>query len=308
MNEKFLRANLFIGAALILASTVLLVLELPFMKTWFYNFAWWPFILVADSLNYRRTRSSPLFRSMGNLVFLALASVFIWLIFELINLRLNNWSYNSLPLSRPGRWLGFFIAFASVLPALLELSVLFQSLLKGKKLRLFRIPQSVLFLKGCVGFGAISLVLSLAQPHLFFPLVWLAFIFILEPVNYWLGNDTFLGDTGENNWTRFWSWAAAGFTAGVLWECWNFWAGSHWEYALPYFDFLKVFQMPALGYSGFLPFALEVFAFSSFLAFLWRKLSLNRRMQILICCVLLLLYGVCFYLIDEFTVAWIPLK
>ena len=39
-----------------------------------------------------------------------------------------------------------------------------------------------------------------------------------------------------------------------------------WVYHVPFFGWLKVFEMPILGYGGYLPFALEVFAAWSLLS------------------------------------------
>ena len=49
----------------------------------------------------------------------------------------------------------------------------------------------------------------------------------------------------------------AGLVCGILWEFWNYWAGSKWIYTLPFLGEWKIFEMPALGFLGFLPFALE---------------------------------------------------
>ncbi len=56
---------------------------------------------------------------------------------------------------------------------------------------------------------------------------------------------------------RIWSLMLGGFFCGVLWEFWNFWAGSKWLYHIPYFGDWRVFEMPVLGFLGFPPFALE---------------------------------------------------
>jgi hypothetical protein len=52
----------------------------------------------------------------------------------------------------------------------------------------------------------------------------------------------------------------SGALCGVLWEFWNYWALTRWTYSVPYVSHLKVFEMPALGYLGFPPFALECYA------------------------------------------------
>jgi hypothetical protein len=51
-----------------------------------------------------------------------------------------------------------------------------------------------------------------------------------------------------------------------LWEFWNYWAVSRWTYTVPYQLFgWKVFEMPALGYLGYPPFAVECWAMYVFL-------------------------------------------
>jgi hypothetical protein len=41
---------------------------------------------------------------------------------------------------------------------------------------------------------------------------------------------------------------------------WNYWSFPKWIYLIPYVDRPKLFEMPLLGYGGYLPFALEVYA------------------------------------------------
>ena len=41
---------------------------------------------------------------------------------------------------------------------------------------------------------------------------------------------------------------------------WNFYSYPKWVYHVPYVDFLRIFEMPLLGYGGYLPFGLELFA------------------------------------------------
>jgi hypothetical protein len=53
----------------------------------------------------------------------------------------------------------------------------------------------------------------------------------------------------------------AGITCGVFWEMWNFYSMPKWIYEVPYVDFLKLFEMPILGYGGYFSFALEIYAF-----------------------------------------------
>jgi hypothetical protein len=38
---------------------------------------------------------------------------------------------------------------------------------------------------------------------------------------------------------------------------WNFHSLARWEYAIPFVHRFPVFEMPVLGYAGYLPFGLE---------------------------------------------------
>jgi len=301
MKEKILRFNLYLGLIILAISAILLILQIPFIKTWFYCFAWWSFILVMDSLNFRTRKTSPLSESTKTFLFSAFISVFVWLIFELFNLRLKNWHYHDLPSHLFERWLGYFIAFASVIPAMREISCFIEGLLKKKSPALFRLKASPLFLRICVFLGLVFIFLTISWPRLFFPMVWLCFIFLLEPLNYWLKNATFLADLEKKNWTRIWSWILAGLAAGFFWELWNSFAGSHWEYSLPYLNFWRVFHMPVFGYTGFMPFALEVFAFYQLSGWMRKQWEKRPLVKTLIFIFLIFVYLGCFYLIDAYS-------
>jgi hypothetical protein len=105
--------------------------------------------------------------------------------------------------------------------------------------------------------GALFLVLPLVWPAYFFPLVWGGFVFLFEPFLYRRGEPCFLADLRNGSWEEVFLWLFAGLACGILWETWNFWAGSKWVYTVPFVGGLKIFEMPVLGFLGFPPFALE---------------------------------------------------
>ena len=47
---------------------------------------------------------------------------------------------------------------------------------------------------------------------------------------------------------------------GFFWEMWNYWSYPKWVYQVPGVDFFRIFEMPILGYGGYLPFVLELHA------------------------------------------------
>jgi len=244
----------------------------PF-HTWFFSFAWWSYILMIDGWVYRRRGESLLLTFPGRFFFLAAWSVVLWFIFEAFNLRLNNWYYNGLPPQATLRWLGYVLAFATVVPAVFETADLIDTagFIKSGKVRPlgWKTPVGRYFAVA----GAVMVALPLILPSFFFPLVWGAFIFLLEPFNERLGASSLLSDWREGNLKRLFTLLVAGFFCGGLWEAWNALAGAHWTYSVPWVGDTKIFRMPVLGYLGFPPFAVEVFVMTSFVLALWDRVS-----------------------------------
>jgi hypothetical protein len=103
-------------------------------------------------------------------------------------------------------------------------------------------------------------------PRLFFPLVWISLYFILEPLNVWLGHRSLADMTRTGDWRPVYALWLGVLIAACFWEFWNFFSYPKWIYEVPWGDWLHVFEMPLLGYGGYLPFALELFALYHFAA------------------------------------------
>jgi hypothetical protein len=100
----------------------------------------------------------------------------------------------------------------------------------------------------------------LIWPRIFFPFVWLSVYFILEPVNVWLGHISLARWTTHGDWRPVVALWVGVLTTAFFWEMWNFLSFPKWIYSVPWGGCCKVFEMPLLGYGGYLPFALELFA------------------------------------------------
>jgi hypothetical protein len=91
----------------------------------------------------------------------------------------------------------------------------------------------------------------------------ISLVLVFDPLNHWLGRGrtpTLIGDWQDGRWGRTVSLMLGGLTCGLLWEFWNYWAAAKWTYDLPFLGPLepyRLFEMPLLGFAGFLPFALE---------------------------------------------------
>jgi len=95
-------------------------------------------------------------------------------------------------------------------------------------------------------------------------------VLILDPINNLLGRKSALAHIAVGDW-RFFVLPLAGLICGFFWEMWNYYALPKWYYTIPYVGFAKIFEMPLLGYSGYLPFALELFAMYQFVLLLTRQ-------------------------------------
>lgn len=232
------------------------------VATYFTPIAWSAYILIADAATFAITGRSRLNDAPVSLARMALASIPLWLIFEAYNLRLKNWEYTGVPAPWAAAMLGYGWSFATITPAIFETSDLVQALLPplpGDPWKIPRAAENIMMM-----LGAACLVVPLAVPQAvgaqLFALVWVGFLLLLDPINRRLGLPSFLGDLSEGFRRRVYGFLGAGFICGWLWEFWNYWAAAKWRYTFPMFQNMKIFEMPAPGYLGFLPFALECFA------------------------------------------------
>jgi hypothetical protein len=61
----------------------------------------------------------------------------------------------------------------------------------------------------------------------------------------------------DGDWRAVWLAALAALICGFFWEMWNWHSFSQWIYTVPYVERFKIFEMPLLGFLGYLPFGLE---------------------------------------------------
>ncbi|NWG04934.1 MAG: DUF4332 domain-containing protein [Syntrophaceae bacterium] len=255
-----------IGILALLLSEVFLFKKVEPFYSWFYCFAWWSYILTVDAIIYT-SKGNSLFVNRRKEFFLMIPwSVFIWLVFEAANLSLENWYYINLPSSIWERWLGYAIAFGTVLPGIFETTELLETvgLFKNSKMK-----KRVITHKGhsiMILIGMLCLISSLLLPQYFFSLIWGGFIFLLEPFIYRVGGKSLLRDIEEGKPQKIYHLLIAGLICGLLWEFWNYWALSKWVYTVPFFDKTKGFEMPVLGFLGFPPFAIQVYVMYNFIS------------------------------------------
>ncbi len=267
------------GLLLILLSEFCLIRRIEPVTTWFYCFAWWSYILLADNLLLKLRGRSLLNDNRRELWGMLPLSVLIWLLFEAYNFVIRNWSYDLVPAEAWLRWPGYILAFATVLPAIFITSDLVELLLARLSRRVaseYPILPSSPSTKPSrifVIFGLILTIAPLLWPRYFFATVWIGPIFVFNPLLEKVGMESFSLGVSSGNRRRVWSLLLGGLLCGLMWEFWNFWAGSKWIYSIPFFGQWKIFEMPVLGFLGFPPFALECWILYHLLREIPRKMN-----------------------------------
>lgn len=233
------------------------------VATYFNPLAWTSYILLADAAVYAITGHSRLREEPRGLLKMAALSIPLWLIFEAYNLRLANWAYVGLPANQFERWFGYAWSFATITPGIFMTAALIESFGwfrdEARPVRFGRTAETA-----SIVFGAACLLIPLLVPRYaaayLCGLVWLGFLFLLEPINYRLQLPSLEGDLARGHRARLYSFLISGWVCGWLWEFWNYWARAGWIYTFPIGQQMKIFQMPAPGYLAFPVFALECFA------------------------------------------------
>ena len=229
---------------------------------WGFFPMWLGYCLAMDALVFWRTGTSLFSRSWRKYVGLFLVSAPVWWIFEALNLRTQNWIYIG---TEANTTLGYTfwttLSFSTVIPAVFGSTEFVNSfdivkrLGRGPVIRPDNLTTISFFITGWL-----MLALLLIWPMIFFPVIWLSPYFILEPLNIWIGNRSLTDWTQNGDWRPVISlWLGVLLTA-FFWEMWNFHSNPKWIYHVPWGDGYHIFEMPLLGYGGYLPFSLELFA------------------------------------------------
>jgi hypothetical protein len=229
---------------------------------WGFFPLWLGYALCVDALTLRAKGHSPLTRSPAAYAGLFIASAPAWWLFELINLRTQNWFYLGEEAFTTLEYaLLSTLSFSTVMPAVFgtaEWVGTWDRVRGGSRGPILRPTKA--FILGMFGAGWLMLLLIVLWPDIFFPLVWGALYCLIEPLNVRLGNRSLLDDLARGDWRPVIALGAGALICGFFWEMWNAFSYPKWVYRIPYADRLHLFEMPLAGYLGYLPFSLELFA------------------------------------------------
>lgn len=233
----------------------------PFQRFTFFPL-WFCLIVTLNAAAYRLSgRSLMTDRSLYFTLLFPASSAFWWL-FEYLNRFVNNWYYTGLAeIGGLQYFLEASLSFSTVLPAVMSMR--------------FLLLQMPAFSEGYDDFpgfhwlrsntlwgflGVISaggLVALGWKPDFFYPLLWIAPGLLWIAFQKWMGyNDPMLEKAFNGEFTLLWSSAVAALFCGIFWEMWNFYSEAKWIYNIPGVARFHLFEMPLLGYTGYLPFGI----------------------------------------------------
>lgn len=259
-----LKVHGYIGFLIIVFVHVTLIFQIQPFISWTTPTAWTGYILLLDSIIYRLKGRSLLCNRAKRFLVLFPLSIVLWVIFELYNLHLVNWEYINLPDNMALRLFGYSWSFATILPAIFLTAEFIERLHLFDRARIkpVRVTKSGLY---CwMGMGGLFLIGPLLVPQsiavYLFGFVWIGFILVLDPLNRFMGKPSLFSDLERGNLNALLTLMVAGYICGLFWEFWNYWAHTKWIYTFPITQNIKYFEMPILGFLGFGPFALELYA------------------------------------------------
>ena len=237
--------------------------------SWFWLFQphtflpiWAGFILAINALSVKRSGSCLILRRPIRFLLLFPASAGFWWFFEYLNRFVQNWYYTGIEGMGPGDYTYYSsLAFATVLPGVLsmiDLLVTFPALGKGlARCRQINLPSSrwipaICLLAACIGLALIGIF-----PDQLFTLLWVSPLIIILSIQRLAGRRTRFYPLRAGDWRPVVVPALAALICGFFWETWNYFSLARWSYTIPYVQRFHLFEMPILGYGGYLPFGLE---------------------------------------------------
>lgn len=252
------------GAVLLATSWTIAWTRLPAMaeiQRYTFTPLWLGYILIINALSYRRSGACLLIDRPRFFAALFPLSAIFWWYFEYLNRFVRNWYYEGVDtLSASQYVIEASVPFATVLPAVLSTAQWLgtfprwnSAFVDWRCVAWARAPQAAWI---ALLLGSLSLVAIGRWPLFAYPLVWVAPLLVLCALQGLTGRRPLCEALARGDWRPVVFPATAALICGFFWELWNYMSLARWVYNVPYVTGLRVFEMPLLGYAGYLPFGL----------------------------------------------------
>ena len=272
---------LWIGLALVAVGWILAWrrgLVAPEWRRHTFTLLWLGYIVVMNALAHRRSGRSPLTHQTRWFITLFPVSAAFWWLFEYLNQFSGNWYYAGVAAS--GAWDYFVQAslpFSTVLPAVASTWAWLAGFPRFDHLSLPPLRTGRWLAWTALLAGVASLIALPLAPELLFPMLWLAPLLVFAAFQHLLTGETLFAPLAHGDWRPVLQPAAAALVCGFFWELWNYGSLAKWHYSIPYVQRCHVFEMPLLGYAGYLPFGVECALLLQLVSALYGRESLPAR-------------------------------
>ena len=265
------------------------VLAAGWILSWNWHFHWFPplskrlqvqlsyaplwagFILIMNGLCVKRSGHSPMTDHPWAYTATFPASSLFWWFFEYLNRYVWNWYYQGVSQMSAAEYTFYAtVCFSSVLPAVTATAALLHTFAPFRDARFadMRWKPKVRTAGGAAFFASVS-ALGLCGivffPQYAFPLLWLSPLMAFLLVQILLGEPCVLDRLHDGNWAFVFRFAAAALVCGLAWETWNYYAVAKWVYAVPWVHRFQIWEMPVVGFAGYLPFGVECAAVTAWI-------------------------------------------
>ncbi len=230
---------------------------------------WLGYVISINGMTHALGGHAPLVQRPRFFFGLFPLSALFWWYFEYLNRFVENWHYVGITdLSGAAYVLHASLAYATVLPAVVSTSEWLYALLlpgsSGATLHVRR-PSGRAMAAAALVAASGALAVVGVWPNELYSLLWVAPLLLLLGLQGSAGEPTILQGLARGDWRELYLPALAALQCGVFWEMWNFYAGAKWIYSIPYVHRYTIFEMPLLGYAGYLPFGIECAAVAALL-------------------------------------------
>ena len=227
-----------------------------------YVAQWAGFIVLVNALCVKRAGWCPLTDRTKSYLPLFPASSLFWWFFEYLNRYVWNWFYIGVPGIGPVEYVIFAtVCFASVLPGVVGVAALLgtfkvfdEAAYAGMAKVDIRSGVSVVTLAGLTLIGLAGIVFF---PQFAYPLLWISPLMGFVLVQVMFKEKCVLDVLADGNWGIVFRFAIAALVCGLVWETWNYYSLAKWIYNVPWAERFKVWEMPVMGFAGYLPFGME---------------------------------------------------
>ena len=232
------------------------------LQLYTFTLLWLAYTVVVNALTWRRIGRCLLTHETAFFLRLFPLSALFWWFFVYLNRFVQNWCYI---LGADFTPLQYFIAatlpFSTVLPAVLsteEWLVAHPRSNAGLEHFIpiyFAKPKFVAWITLAISGAGLFFIGWF--PNQLFPLLWVAPLLLLVALRTLANRPPLFPEVGHGDWRRIYRFCLAALICGFFWEMWNWNSLAKWIYSVPYVDRFHLFEMPLLGYAGYLPFGLE---------------------------------------------------